>query len=126
MAAREQPGFRELIEASRVVATVPAAPGWSVQADDGSWDAPIALWIVDQRGMVAPVPGLREPYLEAEVGVSTKVGHQTDVPAVHRPARVAGPPGQPLKACGPRQWLATLGPIRNRRQEVTPDSRWLY
>lgn len=71
--AREQPGFRELIEVSRVVAAVPAAPGWSVQADDGSWDAPIALWIVDQRGMVAPVPGLSEPYLEAEVGVSTKV-----------------------------------------------------
>lgn len=73
VAARDQPGFRGLVEVSRVVAAVPAATGWSVQADDGSWDAPVALWIVDQRGMVAPVPGLKEPYLEADDGGSTKV-----------------------------------------------------
>ena len=71
--ARDQSGLRELVEVSRVIAAVPAGPGWSVQADDGSWGAPVALWIIDQRGMVAPVPGLSEPYLEAEVGVSTKV-----------------------------------------------------
>ncbi len=71
--ARDQPGFRELVEVSRVVAAVPAAPGWSVQADDSSWDAPVALWIVDQHGIVAPVPGLKESYLEAEAGDSIKV-----------------------------------------------------
>lgn len=71
--ARDQPGFRELLPASRIIAAVPAAPGWSVQADDSSWDAPVALWIVDQNGMVLPVPGLTEPYLEADDGGSTKV-----------------------------------------------------
>ena len=35
-----QPGLRELVEVSRVIAAVPAGPGWSVQADDAAGAPP--------------------------------------------------------------------------------------
>ncbi|MFJ9847196.1 hypothetical protein ACIRYZ_43590 [Kitasatospora sp. NPDC101155] len=59
------PGFQKLVENHRVVAVLPAAPGWTVQsAQFGPFEpftTPIGAWVMDGEGMFWPVIGVSEP-----------------------------------------------------------------
>lgn len=63
--ATKIPGFTELVEHHRVVAVLPAAPGWAVEAAPfGPRDrfvTPIAAWVMDGEGDFWPVIGVSEP-----------------------------------------------------------------
>jgi hypothetical protein len=57
--ARKQPRFSKLVEFHRVVAVVPAAPGWALRADAfgeaEAFSTPIAAWVLDEEGDYWPV-----------------------------------------------------------------------
>jgi hypothetical protein len=59
------PGFQKLVENHRVVAVLPAAPGWTVQSAQfgpfAPFTTPIGAWVMDGEGMFWPVIGVSEP-----------------------------------------------------------------
>ncbi len=59
VAARKQPGFLGIHKLTGVVAVVPAAPGWTVEADMFGdlmpFTAPIAAWVLTDDGVVQPI-----------------------------------------------------------------------
>ena len=70
VSARSQPGFKRVEETSRIVAALPAAPGWNLKIWEGdslesaSFVAPIAGWLVTDAGQLVAVAGSNDSYLE--------------------------------------------------------------
>jgi hypothetical protein len=62
--ATRLPNFRELVRLRRVVAVVPAAPGWTIDAHMlGSqlpFTTPIAAWVMDGEGHFSAVAGVAD------------------------------------------------------------------
>ncbi|MFE1989175.1 hypothetical protein [Streptomyces mirabilis] len=63
--ATELKGFKRLVEHHRVVAVVPAGPGWTVESDRfgpfPGYSAAIGAWVMDGEGHFWPVIGASEP-----------------------------------------------------------------
>ncbi|MFI6827601.1 hypothetical protein ACIBG5_10910 [Kribbella sp. NPDC050241] len=68
--AAKREGFKRLEETSRIVAAIPAAPGWNLKIwerdapDTSTFVAPIAAWLVTATGQVVPVSSSNDDYLE--------------------------------------------------------------
>jgi hypothetical protein len=63
--AEKLPGFQTLVPLHRVVAVMPSAPDWRVEADRfgpfPGFSTPIAAWVLDGHGAFWPVIGVSEP-----------------------------------------------------------------
>lgn len=69
--ARGQRGFEGLQQIGRIVAAVPAAPGWNLKIwgedgdDETAFVEPIAAWLMNETGELVPMSaGLEQSYLE--------------------------------------------------------------
>lgn len=84
IAARFQPGFKRVEETSRVVAALPATPGWNLKIWEGdstesaSFVAPIAGWLVTETGQFVAVSGSNDSYLEPTEHQRTEIQSPTE------------------------------------------------